>query len=73
MGLTNDFLIASASPLAIYYNDRAPMESYHCAAAFKALQQPDLAFLKQLPKAQMVAVRKQVWWGYTCLLGGGAS
>ncbi len=60
VGLTNDFLIASSAPLAISYNDRSPLESYHCAAAFTALQKPELNFIKQLPRPQIVALRKQV-------------
>ncbi|KAK9804991.1 hypothetical protein WJX73_009166 [Symbiochloris irregularis] len=33
-GLTNDFLIRSHNPLAIYYNDRSPLENHHAAGSF---------------------------------------
>lgn len=36
-GLNNDFLIKTASPLAVLYNDQSPLENHHCAAAVKQL------------------------------------
>lgn len=32
-GVNNDFLIKTADPLAIRYNDQSPLENHHCAAA----------------------------------------
>lgn len=29
VGLTNDFLVATSSPLAMRYNDRTPLENHH--------------------------------------------
>ena len=61
VGLTNDFLAATSDPLAVQYNDHAPLENYHCAAAFSALlQQPELNFVKCLPRDTAQALRKQV-------------
>ncbi len=34
-GLTNQFLVATHSPLAVLYNDQSVLENYHAATAFK--------------------------------------
>ncbi|KAF5833632.1 hypothetical protein DUNSADRAFT_10011 [Dunaliella salina] len=60
MGLTNDFLINSFSPLAIRYNDRAPLENHHLAAGFTVLHTPDFNFLTALPKPEYCRMRKMV-------------
>ncbi|KXZ50000.1 hypothetical protein GPECTOR_18g155 [Gonium pectorale] len=60
-GLTNDFLVATSHPLALRYNDRCPLESHHCAAAFSLIaERPDLDALAGLSRAQRAAFRKQV-------------
>ncbi|KXZ55656.1 hypothetical protein GPECTOR_2g1206 [Gonium pectorale] len=61
-GLTNDFLIASADPLAVRYNDRSPLENHHCASAFALMTPPnsELDFLAPLPQVDRSALRKQV-------------
>ena len=38
VGRTNDFLVAVEDPLAMMYNDKAPMENHHLAAAFALLK-----------------------------------
>ncbi|KXZ47713.1 hypothetical protein GPECTOR_33g595 [Gonium pectorale] len=59
-GLTNDYLINSGDLLAVRYNDRAPLENHHLAAAFTLLKKPEYAFLAHLPKADMDRLRKMV-------------
>ncbi|GFR43842.1 hypothetical protein Agub_g4967 [Astrephomene gubernaculifera] len=60
-GLTNDFLTATSHPLALRYNDRAPLESHHAAAAFCLLaERPELDVLAALSRAERAALRKQV-------------
>ncbi|KXZ49452.1 hypothetical protein GPECTOR_21g678 [Gonium pectorale] len=60
-GLTNDFLIATSHPLAVRYNDRCPMESHHCAAAFSLLaERPEVNALAGLTRTERNAFRKQV-------------
>ena len=54
VGLTNDFLVASGAPLAVLYNDRAPLENHYCAAAFALLHRPDCNFLAHLPKVSIM-------------------
>ncbi|KAL3161210.1 putative 3',5'-cyclic phosphodiesterase pde-3 [Trebouxia sp. C0009 RCD-2024] len=44
-GLNNDFLIKTAHPLALTYNDQSPLENHHVAAASKLLVDPDCAYL----------------------------
>mmetsp|Transcript_29009 Transcript_29009/g.75040 ORF Transcript_29009/g.75040 Transcript_29009/m.75040 type:complete len:974 (+) Transcript_29009:37-2958(+) len=60
MGLTNDFLVNNSSPLAIRYNDRAPLENHHLAAGFTVLHSRDHNFLDGLPKAEYSRLRKIV-------------
>lgn len=67
-GRTNDFLITSAHTLAVRYNDRAPMENHHVAAAFEALRTPGMDCLSHLCKADYDTVRKLVGEG-PCLVG----
>ena len=45
-GLNNDFLIKTAHPLAIAYNDQSPLENHHCAAAAKLLFEPDKQYIQ---------------------------
>ena len=59
-GFTNDFLISSCDPLALRYNDKAPMENHHLAAAFSLLSRPEYNFLAGLPKTDFSRLRK-VW------------
>lgn len=46
--------------LALRYNDRAPLENHHCAAAFLLLRRPEYAFMAHLPKADTDRLRKMV-------------
>ncbi len=41
-GVTNDFLVATRSPLALTYNDKSVQENMHLACLFKAMQQPGM-------------------------------
>jgi len=45
-GLNNDFLIKTASPLAILYNDQSPLENHHCAAAARLLFDPSCQYIQ---------------------------
>ena len=40
-GVNNDFLIKTAHPLAITYNDQSPLENHHLAAATVENLQPE--------------------------------
>ncbi|KAG2485173.1 hypothetical protein HYH03_016063 [Edaphochlamys debaryana] len=59
-GLTNDFLINTADPLAVRYNDRSPLENHHAAASFSAMRRPGLDLLSPLSGEQKSNFRKQV-------------
>ncbi len=54
-GVNNDFLVRTADPLAILYNDRSPMENHHLAAAFQLLSCDEFNFLKRLPHKTRVS------------------
>ncbi|KAJ9511901.1 hypothetical protein QJQ45_004504 [Haematococcus lacustris] len=60
VGRTNDFLINTGSDLAILYNDRAPLENHHLAAAFQLLRKPEFNFMPDLTKAEHDKLRKTV-------------
>ena len=47
-GLNNDFLIKTADPLAIQYNDQSPLENHHCAAAAALLFQDQYQYIQVL-------------------------
>lgn len=59
-GLNNDFLIGTHHKLALRYNDRCPLENHHAAAGLTLLHAPATAFLPELSRAEMAAVRKLV-------------
>lgn len=44
-GVNNDFLIKTAHPLAITYNDQSPLENHHLAAATKENLKPETLFV----------------------------
>ena len=44
-GLNNDFLIKTAHPLAILYNDQSPLENHHVSAAVALLGNPEYAYI----------------------------
>ena len=44
-GVNNDFLIKTAHPLSITYNDQSPLENHHLAAAVRLIFDPELAFM----------------------------
>lgn len=48
-GLNNDFLVRSADPLALLYNDISPMENHHLAATFTLLSLDQYNFLNKAP------------------------
>ena len=67
VGLSNDFLVNTCDPLALRYNDKAPMENHHLAAAFSLMAHPEYNFLASIPKAEFSRLRKV--WGADCMHG----
>ena len=43
-GVNNDFLVKTAHPLAITYNDSSPLENHHLAASSRVFRQPECCF-----------------------------
>jgi len=58
MGVQNGFLINSNDPLALQYNDRSVLESYHCSRLFAVLRMKQCALLDGLTADEYRAVRK---------------
>ena len=60
-GVNNAFLVSSRHPLALTYNDRSVLESYHVAAAFRLMKRTPAANLIQtLSHADYHLMRKSV-------------
>ncbi|KAF5833679.1 hypothetical protein DUNSADRAFT_9950 [Dunaliella salina] len=57
-GLTNAFLIATESPLAMRYNDTAPLEQHHLSSAFSVLKELDL--MPSLPQPEYLRWQRVV-------------
>ena len=47
-GVNNSYLVNSADPLAVLYNDRSPLENHHISTAFMAMQPENHDILGQL-------------------------
>lgn len=43
-GFKNKFIIESEHPLALLYNDRSPVENYHCLLLFSIIRRPECHF-----------------------------
>jgi len=59
-GLTNAFLVASAAPLALRYNDRAVLESFHAATAFEMMREEGLDVCGGMQPRDAAALRRLV-------------
>jgi len=59
-GVSNDFLVKSANPKAIMYNDRSPNEQHHAAAAFRLLLEPEYNFLESMGEAEFRQLRSLI-------------
>ncbi|KAL0490265.1 calcium/calmodulin-dependent cyclic nucleotide phosphodiesterase [Acrasis kona] len=59
-GLNNAFQINTQSYLATLYNDRAVLESHHCAQAFELMRNPQYNILCGLSHEQRLGVRDTI-------------
>ena len=59
-GKTNDFLIDTASPIALLYNLKSVNENHHCTFAFKMLSDESTNMLSALTLEQKKALRKMM-------------
>eukprot|EP00696_Hemimastix_kukwesjijk_P016628 gnl/Hemi2/510_TR181_c0_g7_i1.p1 gnl/Hemi2/510_TR181_c0_g7~~gnl/Hemi2/510_TR181_c0_g7_i1.p1 ORF type:complete len:755 (-),score=290.59 gnl/Hemi2/510_TR181_c0_g7_i1:323-2587(-) len=59
-GLTNNYLILTESPLAIFYNDKSVLESHHAASGFGIMLKPDMNFLASAPKKTFKDLRSMI-------------
>lgn len=58
VGLSNDYLRGTHDPLAMRYNDQAPMENHHLASALSALDLPQHSFLSRVCSSDRLHLRK---------------
>lgn len=59
-GFNNGFLVKTADPLAIKYNDKSPLENMHCATLYEILREDECNIMKGLSTEMFAEVRKQV-------------
>ena len=59
-GVTNQFLIDAADPVAVRYNDRSPLEQMHCATAFEIMRVPEYNVAANVPAALKGVFRRAV-------------
>lgn len=60
-GVTNNFLIASAHPLARQYNDKSPWENYHVASALEPLiTMDDVKFMEAMTLSEKTHMRRVI-------------
>jgi hypothetical protein len=59
-GVNSDFLIKTADPLAVLYNDRSVLESMHAALCFRLLAAAETDLLAALPLGARAQVRAWV-------------
>jgi len=59
-GVSAPFLIATAAPLAITYNDKSPLENMHSSVFFETLRKPGMNFLEHLKKHDFAKIRAKI-------------
>jgi len=59
-GLNNAFLVASGHELALRYNDRSPLEMYHCVHLFQIARNPGAEIFDVLEKHQRTVARRTI-------------
>ncbi|GAX75324.1 hypothetical protein CEUSTIGMA_g2769.t1 [Chlamydomonas eustigma] len=59
-GVNNDFLIKQLDELSVRYNDHAPLENHHIAAAWSLLSVDQYNFLQAMPQRARVSLRKMM-------------
>jgi hypothetical protein len=59
-GLTNNYQINSCSDLALIYNDKSVLESYHVSEAFKIMRNPECNILQGMDQYEYRRVRKRM-------------
>jgi len=57
-GVNNQYLIETAHELAIKYNDRSPLENFHCSKLFEILSQTEANILKGADRDLYKEMRK---------------
>jgi len=57
-GRTNDFEISSYSELSVNYNDKSPLENYHCTLLFEILKEKNSNILERLPGNEFRTIRR---------------
>lgn len=60
LAVNNQFLIETGHELAIRFNDKSPLENFHCATFFELLHEESCNVLQWLTKDQMREFRKVV-------------
>lgn len=59
-GVNNQFLVETSHAYALRYNDRSPLENFHCASLFQLVQVPDNNIFRSLPNTVYKEARKAI-------------
>lgn len=57
-GVNNAFLVKTKSDLAMYHNDKSPLENMHCSTLYQLLKRPELNIMVNLSESQWRESRK---------------
>jgi hypothetical protein len=60
LGVNNQFLVETGHVYALTYNDRSPLENFHCASLFKILREPTTNIFHEAPKDAFQIARKGI-------------
>jgi len=59
-GLNNTFLITSGHELALRYNDRSPLENYHCVRLFKLMSHSRTGIFDHMERSERATARATI-------------
>ena len=59
-GINNDFLVRTSHELALTYNDRSPLESFHLSSSFYLLKNAEMDFMQEASEEDKRHVREMI-------------
>lgn len=59
-GVNNQFLVETSHVYALKYNDKSPLENFHCATLFQIIQAPEANVFQDVPRDAYKEARKEI-------------